>query len=252
MKSFLQKIANSFNYEVTRLNKEKRLPSDFEDRHSRIYEKISPFTMTSPERVFSLIEAVNYIEKNGIKGDIVECGVWKGGSMMAVAQTLIELNNVTRTLYLYDTFEGMPPPKDVDVTVHGEKADELLQADTDKEKNLKWAHSTLETVRENMGTTGYPVEKTKYIKGKVEDTIPGRIPSKIALLRLDTDWYDSTMHELKFLFPLLSRGGILIIDDYGYWQGARKAVDEYFASHDSPIYLSRIDETGRIAVKLDL
>lgn len=251
MKSLLRKVANGLGFEVTRVQKAKKLPSDFETRHREVYESISPFTMTSPERVFSLIEAVHYIEKYKIKGDIVECGVWKGGSMMAVAETLISLKNLDRQLYLYDTFEGMPPPGSEDITVYGEKADLLLQADSDKDRNLKWAHSTLDTVRENMNKTGYPVEKIFYVKGKVEETIPTTIPGKIALLRLDTDWYDSTLHELEHLFSLLSRGGILIIDDYGYWQGARKAVDEYFTDYSIPIFLSRIDETGRIAVKLE-
>ena len=90
-----------------------------------------------------------------------------------------------------------------------------------------------------------------YIKGKVEETIPEIIPGKISLLRLDTDWYESTLHNLNHLFPLLSKGGILILDDYGHWQGARKAVDEYLEKNNVKILLNRIDYTGRIAVKVD-
>jgi hypothetical protein len=86
--------------------------------------------------------------------------------------------------------------------------------------------------------------------GKVEDTIPADIPEKIALLRLDTDWYESTKHELIHLFPRLQKGGVLIIDDYGFWKGARKAVDEYFAENNIQILLNRIDDTGRMAIKL--
>ncbi len=250
MKSIIQKIAKSFNYEVRKIRKDPVIPPDFESLHRSVYGKVAGHTMTSPERIYSLMEAVKYIERNKIEGDIVECGVWRGGSMMAVAETLKACNNSSRTLYLYDTFEGMPPPTEHDTTYSGEKAGKLLEKDSDKEKNLVWAYSSMETVREGMQSTGYPENKIKYVKGKVEDTIRGdHLPSKIALLRLDTDWYESTYHEMIHLFPLLVTGGILILDDYGHWQGARKAVDEYFEKNPFRIFLGRIDETGRIAIK---
>jgi len=87
-----------------------------------------------------------------------------------------------------------------------------------------------------------------FIKGRVEETIPNAAPEQIALLRLDTDWYESTRHELIHLFPRLTHGGVLIIDDYGYWQGARKAVDEYIEENKLSILLARIDSTARMAV----
>ena len=99
-----------------------------------------------------------------------------------------------------------------------------------------------------MGSTGYPPEWVAYVEGLVEETITRSAPTRIALLRLDTDWYESTHHELVHLYPQLERGGVLIVDDYGHFAGARKAVDEYFA--DDPILLSRIDYTGRMAVKV--
>jgi O-methyltransferase len=104
-------------------------------------------------------------------------------------------------------------------------------------------------VQTNMKQTNYPFSKIHFVQGKVEQTIPETIPSSIALLRLDTDWYESTYHELVHLFPKLVTGGVLIIDDYGHWQGARKAVDQYFAEQKTPILLNRIDYTGRIAIK---
>jgi O-methyltransferase len=152
-------------------------------------------------------------------------------------------------LYLYDTFEGMSEPTEHDKTYYGKDAESLLKENANKQANLVWAYSTLEDVKSAVKTTGYPEGKIKFIKGKVEETIPETIPSKIAILRLDTDWYESTKHELIHLFPLLTKGGVLILDDYGHWQGARKAVDEYFKNHITPILLNRIDETGRIAVK---
>lgn len=249
MKKIIRKILQKFNYDIIKLTTSKMLPPDYEELHKNIYSKVCNYTMTSPERIYSLIEAIKYVEKNNIEGDIVECGVWKGGSMMAVAETLHFLNSGERELYLYDTFEGMSAPTEKDKTFNGEKAETLLNKDTDKANNLTWAYGALETVKEGMKSTLYPQEKIKYIKGKVEDTIPAILPKKIALLRLDTDWYESTRHELIHLFPLLNKDGVLILDDYGHWQGARKAVDEYFEMNTSKILLNRIDETGRIAIK---
>ncbi|MBM3432999.1 MAG: macrocin O-methyltransferase [Bacteroidetes bacterium] len=224
-------------------------PVDFDDWHRTICQRVAPFTMTSPERIYGLVQAVRYIQAHRISGSIVECGVWKGGSMLACAETLLHLGDSSRDLYLYDTFEGMPPPKTVDETIHDRKAAELLEKDANKSANLIWAYSTLSEVQETLRPAGYPSDKIHYVVGKVEDTIPATIPEQIALLRLDTDWYASTRHELMHLFPRLVPGGVLIIDDYGYWKGARQAVDEYFAQTRIPIFLSRMDDTGRIAIK---
>jgi hypothetical protein len=85
----------------------------------------------------------------------------------------------------------------------------------------------------------------------VEETIPQHAPEQISVLRLDTDWYSSTKHELMHLFPRLSKNGVLIIDDYGHWAGARKAVDEYFADQTIQPLLNRIDQTGRACIKVE-
>lgn len=249
MKKWLIRKARKAGYEIIKTGGPVRLPADFDAIHREIYEKVQAWTMTSPERIYSLIEAVKYVSINKIPGAIVECGVWKGGSMMAVAETLMRENDTTRDLFLYDTFEGMPEPGELDKTRKGEAASVLLAGDNDKEKNLVWAYSTLETVVAGMASVGYPLTQVHYVRGKVEDTIPGTVPGDIAILRLDTDWYESTRHELIHLFPLLNKGGVLILDDYGHWQGARKAVDEYFAEYKQPMLLNRIDETGRIAIK---
>jgi O-methyltransferase len=249
MKKWVIRRIQDAGYEVTKIGKQQKLPLDFDPIHVDIYEKVRDHTMTSPERIYSLIEAVRYVVKNHIPGAIVECGVWKGGSMMAVAETLRSLGDESRELYLYDTFEGMSKPGEMDKTRAGEHASVLLDGNTDKEKNTVWAYSTIEPVREGMRSTRYPEDKIHYIKGKVEETIPGILPTEIALLRLDTDWYESTRHELLHLYPLLRKGGVLLLDDYGHWQGARKAVDEYFAQSPEPMLLNRIDETGRIAIK---
>jgi hypothetical protein len=248
MKKLIRNLLRKLNYDIVKVT-HKQIPSDFDELHKNIYAQVADYTMTSPERIYSLIEAVRYVEKNKIEGDVVECGVWKGGSMIAVAETLKFCNSYKRELYLYDTYEGMSAPTEHDKTFYGKDAESLLKENTNKESNRVWAYSTLEDVKLAIKKTSYPEDKIKFIKGKVEETIPGTIPLKIAILRLDTDWYESTRHELIHLFPLLTKGGVLILDDYGHWQGARKAVDEYFQNHITPILLNRIDETGRIAIK---
>ncbi len=112
-----------------------------------------------------------------------------------------------------------------------------------------WCEAGIEDVRANLWITGYPRGKIHFVTGKVEDTIPGAIADHIALLRLDTDWYESTQHETRHLYPRLSGNGTLIIDDHGHWQGARKAIDEYFAASDAPVFLHRVDDTARLMVK---
>jgi O-methyltransferase len=249
MRSFIRKQLNKLGYDIIKNQSAAQWPPDFEEYHKRIIEKVKPYTMTSPERLFGLIEAVKYIHKSGIEGSIVECGVWKGGSMLSISETLALSNEFSRDLYLYDTFEGMPPPATVDINYENEKAQSLLNKDTNKEENVFWAFSTLDEVKKTMSLSNYPSDRIHYIKGKVEDTIPATIPDEIALLRLDTDWYESTRHELIWLFPKLKKGGVLILDDYGYWKGARKAVDEYVAENKIQILLDRLDDTGRIAIK---
>jgi hypothetical protein len=113
-----------------------------------------------------------------------------------------------------------------------------------------WMYSPIEEIRANVYSTGYPEDKFVFVKGKVEDTIPSEVPESIAILRIDTDWYESTYHQLVHLFPLLSPGGVLIIDDYGSWQGCREACDRYFKETNSAILLHRVDDTARIAIKL--
>jgi len=214
-----------------------------------IYKKSQPFTMTSIERLYALFKSLQYIINNKIEGDIVECGVWKGGSAMMCAY-YAKKYNIDKKLYLYDTFSGMSKPSERDIDYGGRAVltnKELLES----EYCSDMCCVSLEEVKKNLYDTGYPIENINFIEGKVEDTIPHIIPKTISLLRLDTDWYKSTKHELEHLFPRLSVGGVLIIDDYGHFQGAKDAVDEYFKKNTTKILLNRIDYTGRIAVKIE-
>jgi hypothetical protein len=168
---------------------------------------------------------------------------------MAAALALKAFGDTSRTLYLYDTFEGMSEPTEKDKLSDGTSASAILAHD---EKGTGyWCYASLADVTANLRTTGYPEDKLVFVKGRVEDTIPACIPEKMAILRLDTDWYESTRHELEHLYPRLVRHGVLIIDDYGHWQGARTAVDEYLAKLSAPLFLQRTDYTGRVAIKLE-
>ena len=213
----------------------------------KIFQQCKPYTMTSIERMYALYNAVKYIVENNIEGDFVECGVWRGGSSMMIALTLNSLQVKNRQIFLYDTFEGMSEPTENDVDFRGGNADSLLKQNVQDKQNSMWCLADLQDVQNNMKLTNYPIQYIKFVQGKVEDTIPQTISENIALLRLDTDWYESTAHELKYLYPKLLTKGVLIIDDYGHWEGCRKAVDEYFAT--DKILLNRIDYTGRIAIK---
>lgn len=246
-----KKIVRSLNLDSNSHRPEKLFSEDISVSLREIHKKVKPYTMTSPERVFALCRAVKYIHENNIEGDIAECGVWKGGSMMAVAETLLKSGDTSRNLYLFDTFEGMTPPTDKDVDITGVTAERLLEKSDIMKDDSVWCCASLEMVRSALNSVGYPVKKMHFVKGMVEQTIPLSAPDKIALLRLDTDWYESTRHEMEHLFPRLVKGGVLIIDDYGHWQGAKKAVDEYFEKNNVKILLHEIDYTGRIAIKTE-
>lgn len=225
MKKLIQGFLKRYGYKIHSL---KDTVMDSDPLFNRIYNLCHPYTMTTRERMFSLYSAVKYIVKNDIPGDFVECGVWKGGSSMVMAATLNALG-AKRKLWLYDVFEDENQPTEED-WFPGFFHDEHVGRTEDE-------------VRENM--LYVPYKYFELVKGKVEDTIPANVPDKIAILRLDTDWYVSTKHELNHLYPLLVKGGVLIIDDYAL-VGARKAVDEYF---QGSVLLNRIDHDSRIVMK---
>jgi len=248
MKKIVKAALARSGWEVGRAaDRQAQALADLSDADRDIVAQVAPFTMTGIERRASLIGAVDHVVKHGIAGDIVECGVWRGGSMMTVALALMARGDTSRHLYLFDTFEGMSEPTGEDRSVSGESAEAQL-ARTSRDHPV-WAVAGLDDVQANLWSTGYPRERIHFVRGKVEDTIPATLPQRIALLRLDTDWYESTRHELQHLYPKLSRHGVLLIDDYGHWQGARLAVDEYFAQSAEPVFLHRVDYTARLVIK---
>ena len=225
------------------------LRPDMEPEFMEIHKKCKQHTMTSAQRMYALYMATKYVVQHNIAGDMVECGVWRGGSSMVIAATLLTMNERGRKIYLYDTFTGMTKPGKGDTNYRNEPLEEIWESRQTKDYNT-WCYAPLEQVRKNIYSTGYPEENLVFVKGPVEKTIPATMPESIAILRLDTDWYESTYHELRHLFPRLSMHGVLLIDDYGCLKGARDAVDKYFYENGVKILLNRIDHTGRICIKV--
>ena len=221
--------------------------------HREILTAIAPYTMTSPERQVALIDAVDHVVARGIPGAMVECGVWRGGSALAMVMRLQQLGVNDRPVYLYDTYEGMTEPTDLDVSDFDEPALDTWENAPGRpwEQLFDGQNFNLEAVREVVGSTAYPTDLLHFVVGDVLETLPTQAPASVALLRLDTDWYESTRHELEHLYPRLSRSGVLIVDDYGHWQGSRQAVDEYFSSDVPRPLLLGVDYTCRVGVKAD-
>jgi hypothetical protein len=216
----------------------------------KVYNICKDYTMTSKERMYALYNLVRYVINQNIDGDFVECGIWKGGSCMLIAHTLLKMGVTNRHIYLYDTFKGMTIPTKYDKLVSNDK----VYAKDKWHKNIKddgneWCYVSLDEVQKNMKSTEYPVENIHYIKGDVQQTIPKHSSTSISLLRLDTDWYESTKHELEQLYPLISIHGVLIVDDYGHWAGSKKAVDEYF--NEKNVLFNRIDYCGISHIKME-
>jgi len=224
------------------------VPLDMEPEFIKLYERARSYTLTSVECMYTLYQCVKYLSESGVPGAMVECGVWRGGSAMMIALTLDAIGDRARDIYLYDTFAGMTKPESIDVrSQDGMEQVSRWQA-FQRDGYNEWAHASLAEVRANMAATGYPENKLHFIEGDVEKTIPHSAPTEIALLRLDTDWYRSTHHELMHLYPRLALRGALIVDDYGAYEGSRMATDEYFAG--TPMFLGRIDEAARIGFKM--
>lgn len=214
-----------------------------------------PHTMTGIPRLTALIDAVRHLTECDVPGAFAECGVWRGGSVLAMILTLLEAGVTDRHIYLYDTFAGMTKPTDLDVSrFHEPAADVWSAAERTGQRmysGLFDSHLITESsVRRTIQSAGYPSAMLHFVAGDVEQTLPAHAPERIALLRLDTDWYVSTKHELQHLYPRLTRGGVLIIDDYGEWDGARRAVDEFFEAPRDRLLLQRIDHAARMAVKV--
>ena len=186
-------------------------------------------------------DAVNYILQNNIEGCIIECGVESGNFEHIWINELMK-NNSVRDIYLFDTFGGLVEPTEYDYTCKDAK---LYQMNKDQvyttwknqvinEKVNGWCYTPLDNVKQRLNLTGYPENNLHYVVGDVMETLKDKttIPEKIAILRLDTDWYESSKYELEQMYDNVVRGGIIIFDDYYHWDGQRRATDDFFKSRN--------------------
>jgi O-methyltransferase len=218
---------------------------------SEIYLAVRDYTMLNPDKLYAFIQAVRYVARHNIKGDIIECGVWRGGAIMAAALALNKINAPERNFYLYDTFSGMSRPTDKDRAHTGTKNLDVIGEFEKKrtgDDSSAWCLATIDEVRGNLARIPYSQDRFILVEGKVEETLPAVLPESIAILRLDTDWYESTRHEMIHLMPLLVPRGVLIVDDYYRWTGNKDAVDEYLDAHGIPILMNRVGNSA-IGVK---
>lgn len=211
----------------------------------------SELTMTSMPRLVNTLKSCKYVVENNISGDFVECGVWRGGNGI-LAKKIFEALGSDKKVFMFDTFEGMTEPAEVDVNARSKEHAREQYNEALTSSHSGWCYASLDDVKNNCRQAGIDLNGIEFIKGDVCETLGSdkNLPAKISVLRLDTDWYESTKKELETLYPLLTRRGVLIIDDYGYWEGARKAVDEYFMSSQYKPLLNVVDYTGRSAIKL--
>lgn len=229
---------------------------DLEEDYVRRYLDVRDYTMISLFCGYNLLKSVDYVVDRKVPGAIVECGVWRGGCMMMAATQLLHHGVTDREIWLYDTFAGMTEPGELDVKAKIDPDGRTVMESARgtwtakrRDDGNDWCFASLDEVRGNLERTGYPDDRLHYVQGDVAETLRHELPERIAILRLDTDWYESTRIELDALYPRLSVGGVLIVDDYGGWLGQQKAVDEYFAEH-GPILLNRIDRSCRVGVKI--
>jgi hypothetical protein len=234
-----------FNFEIKKINKKKRSIIEASKIEEKLIQKCLQYSMTNTERMWSLIQSFHHVRQESLSGDFVECGVWKGGNIILLKK-LIHKFNFKKKIYGFDTFEGMVEPTSYDVNYNDKSAKKMF--DEHKEKKIGFAMCSLEEVRKNI-IKNTNVDNILLIKGKVENTlkIKKNLPKKISILRLDTDFYESTKIELEILFPKLVKGGVLIVDDYGFWKGSKKAVDEYFGNYRQ--FLHYIDHSCRLLIK---
>jgi len=203
-------------------------------------------------------EAIKYILKNNIEGVIIECGV-DGGCIEYAWITELMQHNAVRDIYLYDTFGGLTKPTEMDYTCKDSthplsmNKDEVYNTWANRiidENTNGWCYTPLEKVQSRLNSTGYPQHNLHYVVGNVMDTLKDKsqIPEKIAVLRLDTDWYESSKYELEQMYDNVVTGGVIIFDDYYLWNGQRKATDDFFTGRNIHYDMVRIGNHKTAAI----
>lgn len=252
LKEIAKKMLHAAGYEIRRTGGNSTMPVELNAKEREIVEYVmsTGLTMVSFERLYTTVMACKHILDRNIDGDFVECGVWRGGNAIAAAE-IFKLYQSDKSVWLFDTFKGMTAPTDADVRALDGEAAQLQYIADQKDTHNAWCFASIQDVRQNFEKRGLTTN-VHFIEGDVCQTLDtSPLPDKIAVLRLDTDWYESTKKELETLYPRLSVGGCLIIDDYGHWSGAKKATDEYFEKNNNRPFLQYTDYTGRVAVKIN-
>lgn len=202
-----------------------------------LYDRWRAQTLIPPERLYMSYCALRNVIENRVPGDVVECGVFRGGSLCFFVQATQALGDPDRRFWAYDTFDGFPV--DVDEVIH----------DGTRFQRENWHTENFESIfRTNVAALALPDERLEVIKGSVLDTLPARAPVQIAFLHLDTDYYEATRHELHHLYHRVPVGGAVMVDDYGHFRGSRRATDEFCAGLARKPLLLRADYAGRLLV----
>ena len=251
LKKFIKRILNNFGYKIISkklVQEGRKFNCRSHQEELKEFEKVEHLALSSLPNKWSLIQSLKYIKENNIDGDIVETGVYKGANLILV-NNFLNKHKLKKTIFAYDTYSGQPDPTELDFDLKGtnmvEKFSEL------KKKNIIPVFCSLDDVKKNITQySEYDLTNFKFVKGKVEDTLNKKdnLPLKISILRLDTDFHDSIKKSLEILYPLLSNGGVLIVDDYGHFKGAKIAVDNFFKDKKN-ILMHRVDYTCRLIIK---
>lgn len=250
LKTAIKRFFHFLGLNITKksTSEDQSYPVEASDSEIKLIENASRYSMTGRLRMWALLNAVKHVTSKDLQGDFVECGVWRGGNLILMAQALEGIGK-SRKIWGFDTFSGMSDPSIYDTYPDGTHVDlELRQTKKDENVGNIHAFASYDLVITNLRNNSVR-ENIELVKGPVEETLFSRdnLPDLISILRLDTDWYESTKVELEILYPKLVKGGVLIIDDYGHFSGARKAVDEYFGE-DKP-WMHYVDYTCRLLIK---
>jgi hypothetical protein len=263
VKRIVRKVLGILGYELVRKRtggkithpSEYPYPIEFSKTETALIDYVYKhmLTMTSRERLFATLMSCKYVCESGIEGDFVECGVWRGGNSIIAAGVFDMYRDQNRKVYLYDTFSGF------DGIACGKEDYVLhtgLKDDLSSKKFLrlygKNADINQSCVKQNFEKAGLLSENIVFVKGNVMETLDHDIPNKIAVLRLDTDWYESTQKEMRILYPRISANGIFMSDDYGHCAGHKQAIDEYFSKNRNRPFMQYIDYAGRLAIKAEI
>ena len=249
----LKKFLFLAGFSVTRITNNANKPVELNYDENKIidYVRANNLSMCTTLNLQQTAIACKYIVMNKIPGDFVECGVYKGGNAL-IAAKIFDLYKTNKKVYLFDTFTGMSEPTEYDLRTSDKSSALKKYLSLRHKDHTDWAYASIKEVKDNFKKANLLKDNVIFVEGKVESTLDqvSNIPNTISFLRLDTDWYESTKKELEVLYNKIVSGGILVIDDYGHFDGARKAVDEYFKKHSPPPFLSIIDNSARIGVKI--